>query len=442
MGKFFGTDGIRGQFNQVLTIELALRVGVAAGQVFSQIDESATVCIAMDPRDSSKAIENALVAGLISEGVDVELFGVTTTPVISYKIIKEQKYCAGIMISASHNPYYDNGIKFFGSNGKKLSDELEAKIEEYLDNPAPKRAITCGKVTTDSLAVRQYIDYLKSFSVNLEGLNVGLDCSNGSTIEAAKTLFTELGANIVTIGDQANGININDNIGSTHPEKLAQLVVEHKLDVGFAFDGDGDRIILINKEGDILDGDYIIYLIARELKREGKLNNNMVITTVMANIGFKLALDKLDINYLETQVGDRYVMQAIEKEQASVGGEQSGHIIIPDLLPTGDGILTAVYLAKIFKQQVNALPLLKEDLQKYPQVLINVKVQDKDAILNSTNFIKLIKEQEQQLAGSGRILVRASGTEQLVRVMAEAKTIDICQDIVKPIVYAIEKNNI
>ncbi len=440
MGKYFGTDGIRGKFNQHLTIDLTLKIAMAAAKVFKEETENPVVCIAKDPRISSDPIEQALIAGLTAGGVNVETFGVVTTPVVSYMIIKEQKYVAGIMVSASHNPYYDNGIKFFGQDGKKLNESLSERIEAAIDENSYDFGSELGTNTYVEGAKKAYQDYLVSNCCDLSGLNIGIDGANGASFEIAPAVFKELGANVVEIAVEPNGTNINNGVGSTHPEKLAELVKEKSLDFGFAFDGDGDRIILVDQDGDILDGDYIIYLITKKMKNEGKLKNNVSVGTVMANLGFKAALEKLDVDFSETAVGDKYVMQRIDELDASVGGEQSGHIILPDLLPTGDGILTAVYLAKVFAEDKSQLPNLKSEMPKYPQELINIIVEDKDAILNNEELKALIAEKEAELHGEGRILVRASGTEMLIRVMVEAKTTEMCHTVAKPIVDKI--NNI
>ncbi len=438
MGKYFGTDGIRGKFNDKLPIDLTLKIGMAAAKVFTEVTENPVVCIAKDPRESSNPIEQALIAGLTAGGVDVETFGVVTTPVISYMVLNEKKYIAGIMISASHNPYYDNGIKFFGANGKKLSEDLSDKIEAAIDANEFAFGSNLGKVTYNETAKEKYISYLVSLGIDLNGVNLGIDGANGASFEIGPEVFKRLGANVTQIATEPNGININDGVGSTHPEQLSKLVIEQKLDYGFAFDGDGDRIMLVDQDGEVLDGDYIIYLITKKLKEEGKLANNISVGTVMANLGFKAALEKLAVEFSETAVGDRFVMQRIDELAASVGGEQSGHIILPELLPTGDGILTAVYLSKIFAENKEQLPTLKTEMAKFPQELINIIVEDKDTVLNDQELWDLIAEKEAELGNDGRILVRASGTEMLIRVMVEAKTTEICLEVANPIVDKIK----
>lgn len=440
MGKYFGTDGIRGKFNHHLTIDLTMKIAMAAAKVFKEENENAVVCIAKDPRISSDPIEQALVAGLTAGGVDVETFGVVTTPVVSYMIIKEQKYEAGIMVSASHNPYYDNGIKFFGKDGKKLNEKLSERIELAIDEDSYDFTSELGTAKYVEGAKEAYQNYLIENGCDLSGLNIGIDGANGASFEIAPSVFKALGANVMEIAVEPDGVNINNGVGSTHPEQLANLVKKEGLDFGFAFDGDGDRIILVDQDGDILDGDYIIYLITKKMHAQGTLRNNISVGTVMANLGFKAALEKLEVEFSETAVGDKYVMQRIDEVNASIGGEQSGHIILPDLLPTGDGILTAVYLAKIFAEDSKQLPNLKTEMVKFPQELINIKVEDKEAILNNQELIDLIAQKEAELSGQGRILVRASGTEMLVRVMVEAKTKAICLDLAQPIIDKI--NNI
>lgn len=425
MGKYFGTDGIRGKYEAELSQQLVKKVGIAAASVFG---EGSNICIGMDPRQSSPLIAETLIEALVNNGVNVTVLGVISTPVISKTII-DGDYVAGIMISASHNPYYDNGIKFFGDNGMKLSDALESAIENGIDNTIVNITTRIGVSKQTTQPVDNYIDYLVSLGTDLTGIKIGLDCANGSAFEIAPKIFNKLNAEVHVMANQPDGVNINDGVGSTHPEALAKFVVDHNLDFGFAFDGDADRIMLVNKTGEILDGDYIIYLITKRMLQEGKLNNNLVVGTVMANLGFKAAIDELGVEFIETAVGDRYVMQAIASNSASVGGEQSGHIILPDLLPTGDGILTAVYLAKVFALDVDQLSKLETELVKFPQTLVNIKVANKNEIMESVELKALIDAQVATLEGKGRVLVRASGTESLVRVMVEAVDVPTCNKI-------------
>ncbi len=427
MGKYFGTDGIRGEFNNKLTIDLAFEIGKAAGSIYPL---GAKICIGQDPRKSSSAIEHALVSGLVATGINVESIGVTSTPNVSYSIIHHD-YESGIMISASHNPYYDNGIKFFGRDGSKLSDELEAKMEALIDSKEYRLVDTkdLGSHVVNTTLVEEYKNYLVSLGNDMTGKNVCLDSANGSSFEIAKEVFTRLGANVTVIGDQPDGMNINDNIGSTHPEQISELMANGNFDFGFAFDGDADRIILIANDGTILDGDYILYLLGKYFQNRSELTNNVVISTVMANLGFIEGLAKEGIDVVKTSVGDRFVMQGIKEYDAAVGGEQSGHIIIPKYLPTGDGILVSVFLANLIVGSDEDLLHLANHMEKFPQVLLNKKVADKVAAMESPELLAEIEKYEAQLGSDGRILVRSSGTEELVRVMVEAKELETCNTI-------------
>ncbi|WOO89660.1 phosphoglucosamine mutase [Mollicutes bacterium LVI A0078] len=427
MGKYFGTDGIRGEFNNKLTVDLAFEIGKAAGSIYPI---GSKVCIGQDPRKSSSTIEFALVSGLLATGVNVVSFGVTSTPCVSYSII-HHSYESGIMISASHNPYYDNGIKFFGKNGSKLSDELEAKMEALIDSKEYRLVDTkdLGTHTFDTTAVSEYENYLVSLGTSMKDVKICLDSANGSSYNLAKAVFKRLGADVTVIGDRPDGININDNIGSTHPEKIAELMKSGEYDFGFAYDGDADRIILIANDGTILDGDYILFLLGKYFKQNDKLKNNVVISTVMANLGFIEGLAKEGIEVVKTSVGDRFVMQGIVEHDAAVGGEQSGHIILPEFLPTGDGILVSVFLANLIVNSEDDILHLANQMEKFPQVLINKKVADKHAAMESPELLAEIEKYEKQLGETGRILVRSSGTEELVRVMVEAKDLETCQTI-------------
>lgn len=427
MGKYFGTDGIRGEFNNKLTVDLAFEIGKAAGSIYPI---GSKVCIGQDPRKSSSTIEFALVSGLLATGVNVVSFGVTSTPCVSYSII-HHSYESGIMISASHNPFYDNGIKFFGKNGSKLSDELEAKMEALIDSKEYRLVDTkdLGTHTFDTTAVSEYENYLVSLGTSMKDVKICLDSANGSSYNLAKAVFKRLGADVTVIGDRPDGININDNIGSTHPEKIAELMKSGEYDFGFAYDGDADRIILIANDGTILDGDYILYLLGKYFKQNDKLKNNVVISTVMANLGFIEGLAKEGIEVVKTSVGDRFVMQGIVEHDAAVGGEQSGHIILPEFLPTGDGILVSVFLANLIVNSEDDILHLANQMEKFPQVLINKKVADKHAAMKSPELLAEIEKYEEQLGETGRILVRSSGTEELVRVMVEAKDLETCQTI-------------
>ncbi len=427
MGKYFGTDGIRGEYNSKLTIDLAFEIGKAAGSIYPI---GSTICIGQDPRKSSRSIEFALVSGLVATGVNVESFGVTSTPSVSYSILHHD-YESGIMISASHNPFYDNGIKFFGKDGSKLSDDLEAQMEALIDSKEYRLVDTkdLGTHVYNSQAVTEYENYLVELGNDMSGKKIALDCANGSSYQLAEAVFTRLGAEVTVIGNTPDGVNINDNIGSTHPEQVSSLIAEGDFDFGFAYDGDADRIILIANDGTILDGDYILYLLGKYFKANNKLTNNVVISTVMANLGFIEGLAKEGIEVVKTSVGDRFVMQGIKEYDAAVGGEQSGHIILPEFLPTGDGILVSVFLANLIAGSDEDLLHLANHMEKFPQVLINKKVADKHAAMESPQLLAEIEKYEAELGDSGRILVRSSGTEELVRVMVEAKDLETCQTI-------------
>lgn len=426
MGKYFGTDGIRGEFGSKLTLDLAFEIGKAAGSVY---EVGARICIGQDPRKSSSSIELAIATGLVSAGVNVDSLGVISTPAISYSILHED-YDAGIMISASHNPFYDNGIKFFGDNGSKLSDELEAKIEALIESKEYRQVPTekLGKYDVNLVPVTRYIDFLISHGTNLEGMKICLDLANGSSYKIAPEVFKKLGAEIEVLGDFPDGLNINDGVGSTHPEKISNYMKDRDFDFGFAYDGDADRIILLSGDGEILDGDYILYFLGKYFKSNGSLTNDVVVSTVMANLGFIEALKKEDIDVVKTSVGDRFVMQGIKEHDAAVGGEQSGHIILPHLLPTGDGILVSVFLAKLISES-EGIESLMAGMEKFPQVLLNKKVEDKHKAMECPQLLAEITKYEEQLGDEGRILVRSSGTEELVRVMVEAKELDLCNEI-------------
>ncbi len=427
MGKYFGTDGIRGKYGTKLTIDIAFEIGKAAGSTYPA---GSKICIGKDPRISSNSIEFALVAGLVATGVNVDSLGVTSTPSVSYCIVHDH-YDAGIMISASHNPFYDNGIKFFGNDGSKLSDELEAKVESLIDSKEYRlvEAADLGVHRHATNKVDDYVDFLVSLGSDFTGMKICLDCANGSSFKIAPDVFTRLGAEVTVIGNEPNGININDGIGSTHPEKLSQVMKDQHFDFGFAYDGDADRIILLDSNGEILDGDYILYLLAKYFKAHDKLNNNVVISTVMANLGFIEAMKNEDIDVVKTSVGDRFVMQGISKHEAVLGGEQSGHIILPDYLPTGDGILVSVFLADLICESKQDITELTNQMQKFPQVLINKHVENKVAAMEDKQLLAEISKYEEILGEDGRILVRSSGTEELVRVMVEAKSTEMCEQI-------------
>lgn len=443
MGKYFGTDGIRGVANEVLTAELAFKLGQAVGHAFLENDhnEKPFVIVGRDTRISGHMLENALAAGFLSVGVNVMKLGVVSTPAVAY-LTKEMKANAGAMISASHNPYEDNGIKFFGANGFKLSDELEAHIEDLLDGNTTFEHPTgtgVGEIIVNEEAVERYLRFTsKTITMDLEGLHIALDCANGSASTLAPRLFSSMGAKISTIGTSPDGKNINANIGSTHPETLAAFVVEVGADFGLAFDGDCDRVIAVDENGKVIDGDYMMFIMAKALKAQGKLKSNMLVSTVMSNLGFYKALEKAGIETIQTGVGDRFVVEAMVAGEYGLGGEQSGHIIFLDYATTGDGMLTGIQFAAMVKASGRKVSELAAEMPKFPQLLINVKVANKNVIMESPVLAQAIVEVEAAMNGNGRVLVRPSGTEELVRVMVEAETDEICAQYTNQLVEIVE----
>ncbi|MCR5510515.1 MAG: phosphoglucosamine mutase [Lachnospiraceae bacterium] len=430
--KYFGTDGFRGRINKDLSVEHALKIGQYIGWYFSQDGTPASIVIGKDTRRSSYMLEYGLCAGITSSGADVYIMHVTTTPSVSY-ITKREKFNCGIMITASHNPYYDNGIKIIDSEGNKMNEEFLQEIEDYIDGirtiPVSEETGRC----IDYLAGRNsYIGHLASIPEgSFRGYKIGLDCANGASSTIAKNVFAMLGADTYVISDQPDGKNINRGCGSTHIEALQNFVVEKGLDIGFAFDGDADRCIAVNEKGEVMDGDYIIYMIACMLKEQGKLTGNKAVITVMSNLGLINALKANDIDVVITDVGDKYVAAEIAEHGYKIGGEQSGHIIISKYANTGDGILTAIIVTEILvnkKTFASALPL---GLKILPQKLVNVAVTDKDRIMNDPKIIEYIEETNKKLDGSGRLLLRKSGTEPLIRIMAEAATEADCDRIIE-----------
>ncbi|SOC44580.1 phosphoglucosamine mutase [Salinicoccus kekensis] len=430
MGKYFGTDGVRGVANKELTPELAFKLGRVGGYVLAgENNTKPTFLVGRDTRISGEMLESALVAGLLSIGAEVMRLGVISTPGVAY-LAREIEADAGVMISASHNPVADNGIKFFASDGFKLSDAEEQKIEELLDRemddlPRPT-GTEIGSKSDYFEGSQKYIGYLKStIDVDLEGLKIGLDGAHGSTHSLAPYLFGDLEAETVTVGTNPDGTNINDGVGSTHPEKLVELVKEKECDFGLAFDGDGDRLIAVDENGDIVDGDKIMFILAQHLKEDGKLKDDMVVSTVMSNLGFYKALEAHGLRSDKTKVGDRYVVEEMRKHGYSLGGEQSGHIIMMDYNTTGDGLLSGVHLAAIIKKTGKPLSELAGQVETFPQRLVNVRVKDKHNVVNNETVAAKIEAVEKEMNGNGRILVRASGTEPLVRVMVEAETVEL-----------------
>ncbi|WP_339281455.1 phosphoglucosamine mutase [Paenibacillus sp. FSL H8-0282] len=423
MGKYFGTDGVRGVANRELTAEMAYSIGRCGGYVLAGNLDKPKVVIGMDTRISGPLLESALIAGLLSIGADVIRIGVVSTPAVAY-ITRLLKADAGVMISASHNPVEDNGIKFFGGDGFKLTDETELRIEELMDAEVDElpRPIGSGlgMVIVDNDAKYLYLEYLKTtISQDFKGIKVVLDCAHGAAYELAPRLFRELGAEVISIGAEPDGLNINDGFGSTHPETLREEVLRHGADLGLAFDGDADRLIAIDNNGDEVDGDFILCICGDAMNRAGKLKDSTIVSTVMSNIGFYKATEKLSLNTAKTAVGDRYVMEEMRRGGFNLGGEQSGHVIFLDYNTTGDGILTAIQLVDTLKATGKQLSKVKSMMTKYPQVLVNVRVQDKTNYPNNPAIEAAIAEVEGKLGDNGRVLVRPSGTESLIRVMAE-----------------------
>ncbi|AXN39177.1 phosphoglucosamine mutase [Peribacillus butanolivorans] len=441
MGKYFGTDGVRGIANSELTPELAFKLGRFGGYVLTKNTEKPKVLIGRDTRISGEMLEGALVAGLLSIGAEVMRLGVISTPGVAY-LTKALSAEAGVMISASHNPVADNGIKFFGPDGFKLSDDQEAEIETLLDLekdelPRPVGG-DLGHLNDYFEGGQKYLQYLKqSVDEDFTGIHVALDCAHGATSSLAMHLFADLDADISTMGASPNGLNINDKVGSTHPEALAEFLKEKGADVGLAFDGDGDRIIAIDEKGNIVDGDQIMYICAKYLKENNRLKQGTVVSTIMSNLGFYKGLEEHGIQSAQTAVGDRYVVEEMRKGGYNLGGEQSGHIIFLDYNTTGDGLLTGLQLVNIMSETQKPLSELASEMKKYPQTLINVKVTDKHAVTDNEKVHEVIKEVEAEMEGNGRILVRPSGTEPLVRVMAEAPTVEECNRYVDRIVSVV-----
>ncbi|HDB4550328.1 TPA: phosphoglucosamine mutase [Staphylococcus aureus] len=428
MGKYFGTDGVRGVANQELTPELAFKLGRYGGYVLAHNkgEKHPRVLVGRDTRVSGEMLESALIAGLISIGAEVMRLGIISTPGVAY-LTRDMGAELGVMISASHNPVADNGIKFFGSDGFKLSDEQENEIEALLDqeNPELPRSVGNDIVHYSDYfeGAQKYLSYLKStVDVNFEGLKIVLDGANGSTSSLAPFLFGDLEADTETIGCSPDGYNINEKCGSTHPEKLAEKVVETESDFGLAFDGDGDRIIAVDENGQIVDGDQIMFIIGQEMHKNQELNNDMIVSTVMSNLGFYKALEQEGIKSNKTKVGDRYVVEEMRRGNYNLGGEQSGHIVMMDYNTTGDGLLTGIQLASVIKMTGKSLSELAGQMKKYPQSLINVRVTDKYRVEENVDVKEVMTKVEVEMNGEGRILVRPSGTEPLVRVMVEAAT--------------------
>ncbi|ESK65893.1 MULTISPECIES: phosphoglucosamine mutase [Abiotrophia] len=429
MGKYFGTDGVRGVANTELTPELAFKLGRCGGYVLMQhAPEQAhpRVLVARDTRISGQLLEQALVAGLLSVGIEVMQLGVISTPAVAY-LTRTQNAAAGVMISASHNPALDNGIKFFGSDGFKLSDQQEEEIEALIDAPEDTlpRPSTDGLGTIDEFpeGAIKYLQFLQStISGDLEGIRVCIDAANGATAPLVNQLFADLETDFYTMGDRPNGININDGVGSTHPEGLQAFVKEKGAMVGLAFDGDGDRLIAVDENGELVDGDKIMFICGQHLKSKGRLEKDTIVSTVMSNIGFHKAIEEHGMVALKAQVGDRYVVEAMREGGYVLGGEQSGHIVFLNLNTTGDGLLSAVQLLAVMKETGKPLSELAAQVTIFPQKLVNIRVRDKHTVMDEPAVKAVIEAVEAEMNGDGRILVRPSGTEPLLRVMAEAST--------------------
>lgn len=454
MGRYFGTDGFRGEANENLTADHAYKVGRFLGWYYGELkrqkgdDTPAKIVIGKDTRRSSYMFEYSIVGGLTASGADAYLLHVTTTPSVAY-IARVDEFDCGIMISASHNPYYDNGIKLINGNGEKMDEETISLVEDYIDGKlevfgqkweevpfAHREHIGC---TVDYISGRnRYVGYLISLGMySFRGMKVGLDCANGSSWNIAKSVFDALGAKTYVINASPDGTNINMNAGSTHIEGLCKYVVENGLDVGFAYDGDADRCLCVDEKGNVISGDHILYIYGAYMKECGKLLNNTVVTTVMSNFGLYKAFDELGVGYAKTAVGDKYVYEYMTKNSCRIGGEQSGHIIFSKYASTGDGILTSLKMMEVMMAKKKKMSELAEPLKIYPQVLENIRVTDKKAAQQDGDVQAAVKAVAQELGESGRILVRESGTEPLVRVMVEAADEDICRRYVDSVINVI-----
>ena len=446
MGKYFGTDGFRGEANVNLTADHAYQVGRFLGWHYSNekkqsgATESAKIVIGKDTRRSSYMFEYALAAGITASGANAYLLHVTTTPSVAY-VTRTEDFDCGVMISASHNPFYDNGIKLLNASGEKMEQSVIDLVENYLDGnleiPFAKKE-NIGRTVDYSEGRNRYIGYLISLGKHsFKGKKIGLDCANGASYNIAKSVFDALGAKTYVIGDEPNGVNINENVGSTHIENLQKFVIDNGLDVGFAYDGDADRCLCVDEFGEVVSGDHILYVLGKHMKEEGKLANNTVVTTVMSNFGLYKAFDAAGIGYAKTKVGDKYVYEYMTQNGCRLGGEQSGHIIISKYATTGDGILTSLKMMEVLMEKKATLSQLCKGLTIYPQVLKNVRVHDKPAAQNDPAVQAAVQAVAEKLGESGRILVRESGTEPVIRVMVEAQTKEECQECVDSVVEVI-----
>ena len=445
MGKYFGTDGFRGEANVNLTVEHAYKVGRFLGWYFGK-DHKAQIVIGKDTRRSSYMFEYSLVAGLTASGADAFLLHVTTTPSVAY-VVRTDEFDCGIMISASHNPFYDNGIKLIDGNGQKMDASIEAQIEAYIDGEIPEIPFAhrenIGR-TVDFVAGRnRYIGYLISIPTrSYKNWKVGLDCSNGSSSSIAKSVFDALGAKTYEINNTPDGTNINNECGSTHIEYLQRYVKENHLDVGFAYDGDADRCIAVDEHGNVINGDLILYVCGKYLKEKGQLNGDTIVTTVMSNIGLYKACDREGIRYEQTAVGDKYVCENMQANGYSLGGEQSGHIIFSRYASTGDGILTSLMIMEVLTRQKTTLGTLAGEVKIYPQLLKNVRVADKKTARENTAMQAEVAKVAEALGADGRILVRESGTEPLIRVMVEAADDSLCEKYVDQVIDVMKQEGL
>ena len=439
MGRYFGTDGFRGEANKVLTVEHAYKVGRFLGWYYGAREgRKCRVVIGKDTRRSSYMFEYALAAGITASGADAYLLHVTTTPSVSY-VTRTEDFDCGIMISASHNPYYDNGIKIINGKGHKMEAEVEEKIEAYIDGkvgelPLAKKE-NIGRTVDYAAGRNRYIGHLISLATrSFKNMRIGLDCANGSSFAIAKSVYDALGAKTYVINNEPDGTNINTNCGSTHIEVLQEYVREKNLDIAFAFDGDADRCIAVDENGEVVNGDLILYICGKYLKEQGRLNGDTIVTTIMSNLGLYKACDKAGIRYEKTAVGDKYVYENMVKNNFCLGGEQSGHIIFSKYATTGDGILTSLMVMEVVMEKKQTLSKLAEEVKIYPQILKNVRVADKKTARENPEVVKAVDAVAKALGDDGRILVRESGTEPVIRVMVEAATDEICEKYVDQVI--------
>ncbi len=445
MGKYFGTDGFRGEANKVLTADHAYKIGRYLGWYYNQ-NHKGRIVIGKDTRRSSYMFEYALVAGITASGADAYLLHVTTTPSVAY-VVRTENFDCGIMVSASHNPFYDNGIKVMDGNGHKISADVEAAMEKYIDGNMGELPFAfqdkVGVAKDYAIGRNRYVGYLISLATrSYDGMRIGLDCANGSSFSIAKSVFDALGAKTYVVGNEPDGTNINMACGSTHIENLKKLVREKNLDCGFAFDGDADRCIAVDENGMEVHGDYVLYVCGKYLKECGKLQNNTVVATIMSNLGLFKAMKREDINVCVTTVGDKYVNEAMVANGYVLGGEQSGHIIFSKHATTGDGILTAIMLMEVILEKKQSLGTLCRGMQMFPQLLKNVRVADKPAAVNNPKVQEEVQKITAALGDNGRILLRESGTEPVVRVMVEAGTDELCQRYVDQMIQVMKSENL